>query len=70
MQVWVRFSLIDYASSGMKIIAGSRENYPAVNAIFPAIRHYSFLQNVFKSCQKIAIYLFRLFTPSLLSYLN
>ena len=29
-----------------------------------------FLQNVFKCCQKIVICLFRLFTPSLLSYLN
>ena len=45
-------------------------NYPAVNAIFPAIKHYFFLQNVFKCCQKIVIYLFRLFTHSMLSYLN
>ena len=50
--------------SGMQIIAGSRENYPAVNAIFPAVKHYFFLQNVFKCCQKIVIYLFHLFTPS------
>ena len=48
----------------MQIIAGSRENYPAVNAIFPAVKHYFFLQNVFKCCQKIVIYLFHLFTPS------
>ena len=38
--------------------------YPAVNAIFPAVKHYFFLQNVFKCCQKIVIYLFHLFTPS------
>ena len=34
------------------------ENYPAVNAIFPAVKHYVFLQNVFKCCQKIVIYLY------------
>ena len=49
---------------GMQRIAGSRESYPAVNAIFPAVKHYFFLQNVFKCCQKIVIYLFHLFTPS------
>ena len=49
---------------GMWIIAGSRENYPAVNAIFLAVKHYFSLQNVFKCCQKIVIYLFHLFTPS------
>ena len=59
-----------HASSGMQIIAGSRENYPTVDAIFPAVKHYFFIQNVFKCCQKVVIYLFRLFTPSLLSYLN
>ena len=48
----------------MQIIAGSRENYPAVNAIFLAVKHHFFLQNVFKCCQKIVIYLFHLFTPS------
>ena len=37
--------------------------YPAVNAIFPAVKQYFFLQNVFKCCQKIVIYLFHLFTP-------
>ena len=42
----------------MYIIARSRENYPAANAIFPAVKHYFFLQNVFKCCQKIVIYLF------------
>ena len=50
--------------AGMKIIVGSRENYLAVNAIFPAVKHYFFFQNVFKCCQKIVIYLFHLFTPS------
>ena len=49
---------------GMQIIAGSQENYPAVNVIFPAVKHYFFLQNIFKCCQKIVIYLFHLFTPS------
>ena len=44
-------------------MAGSRENYPAVNAIFLAVKHYFSLQNVFKCCQKIVIYLFHLFTP-------
>ena len=53
-----------YVYTGMQIIAGSQENYPAVNAIFPAVKHYFFLQNVFKCCQKIVIYLFHLFTPS------
>ena len=45
----------------MYIIAGSRENYPAVNTTFPAVKHYFFLQNVFKchGCQKIVIYLFQ-----------
>ena len=51
-------------STGMQIIAGSWENYPAVNEIFPAVKHYFFLQNVFKCCQKIVINLFHLFTPS------
>ena len=41
-----------------------RENYPTVDAIFPAVKHYFFIQNVFKCCQKIVIYLFRLFTRS------
>ena len=50
--------------AGMQIIAGSRENYLAVNTIFLAVKHYFFLQNVFKCCQMIVIYLFHLFTPS------
>ena len=32
-----------------------QENYSAVNAIFPAVRHYLFLQNVFKCRQKIVM---------------
>ena len=48
----------------MQIIAGGRENYLAVNTIFLAVKHYFFLQNVFKCCQMIVIYLFHLFTPS------
>ena len=35
-----------------------------MNAIFLAVKHYFFLQNVCKCCQKIVIYLFHLFTPS------
>ena len=35
-----------------------------MNAIFPAVKHYFFPQNVFKCCQKIVVYLFHLFTPS------
>ena len=31
--------------SRMKMIAGSRENYPAVNAIFPAVKYF-FLHHV------------------------
>ena len=38
------------------VVAGSRENYPAVNAIFPAVRHYLFLQNVFKCRRLLFIY--------------
>ena len=43
---------------------------PGCERDFSGCKHYFFLQNVFKCCQKIVIYLFRLFTPSLLSYLN
>ena len=42
----------------LKIFWRSSRNYPAVNAIFTAVKHYFFLQNVFKCCQKIVIYLF------------
>ena len=42
----------------LKIYWRCSRNYPAVNAIFTAVKHYFFLQNVFKCCQKIVIYLF------------
>ena len=38
--------------------------------IFPAVKHYFFLQNVFNCCQKIVIYLICLFIASLMFYLN
>ena len=52
------YSFVSDTKTGMYIIAGSQENYPAVNTTFPAVKHYFFLQNVFKchGCQKIVIY--------------
>ena len=57
----------------MYIIARSRENYPAANAIFPAVKHlFTSFSKMFLNVVRrlLFIYLFRLFTPSLLSYLN
>ena len=44
--------------------SGKPGKLPGCERNFAAVKHYFFLQNVFKCCQKIVIYLFHLFTPS------
>jgi len=44
--------------TGMQIIAGSRENYPAVNMIFPAVKHHFFLKMFLNAVKRFSFIYF------------